>query len=121
MARKLLTFVVPGLVFLAGISLACSGCQPGSAVNGGPEDPAIRAVEELGGKCSRVSDMQGECAPDYLQEVEGNPVVEVNLSGGGIVVIRRPSLTEGKEGNQALRCGRAHVTDAALTKFHLLK
>lgn len=120
MARKLLTFVVPGFVFLAVLGLACSGCRPGSAANGGPEDQAIRAVEELGGKCSRVSDLQGEFAPDYLEEVEGNPVVEVKL-GGDVVVIRRPSLTEGKEGTETLRCGRAHVTDAALTKFHLLK
>ena len=41
---------------------ALVGCDR-SAANGGPEDPAIRSVEGVGGVCRRVSDLKGEGAP----------------------------------------------------------
>jgi hypothetical protein len=48
-------------------------------VNGGSEDPAIRVVEELGGECYRPADYVDTYRPPWVDEVEGNPVVEVNL------------------------------------------
>ena len=50
-----------------------------SAVNGGPEDAAIRVVEKLGGQCRRSPDFADTFRPAWLQEVVGDPVVEVDL------------------------------------------
>jgi hypothetical protein len=88
-ARKLL-LVILGIIFLVVIGLIYTNCGlrlSGSAVNGGPEDPAIRDVEQVGGVCRRVSDLKGECAPDYLSVVHGDPVVSVDLFNGTVVTI----------------------------------
>ena len=53
-----------------------------SAANGGPEDPAILAVEKLGGSCFRakwVRETLVERDRFWFQEVDGNPVVCVCL------------------------------------------
>jgi hypothetical protein len=97
-ARKMLLLAIPITVLSVIIGLACTGWRPGSAVNGGREDPAIRDVERVGGVCRRVSDVRrGEPVPGYAKEVKGDPVVEVDLCRGG-----------------------TRVTDEALAQFHLL-
>ena len=67
-------------VLLLVLSLAgSSGCGSSSAVNGGPEDPAIRVVEKLGGQCRRAVYFADTIHRAWLQEVVGDPVVYVDL------------------------------------------
>ncbi len=112
-ARKVLSVSLPGLALLVGIALVGLWWRPWSSVNGGPEDPAVRDVERVGGVCLRASHVRrGEPVPDYAREVEGDPVVEVKL-GADFIVIRR-----GADAGRPR--SRGHVTDAALAQFHLL-
>src|SRR5262249_33496685 len=118
-ARKLLLLAIPGLVFLVVIALFCLGRSPVSAVSGGPEDAAIRMVEEIGGVRRRAAHVEGGRERDLLTQVQGNPVVEIDFSPGEVVVIRPPWM-EDRVVDRDQPPGPVRVTDAALTKFHLL-
>ena len=84
-----------GVILL--LILAVSGCSR-SALNGGPEDPAIRLVEGLGGECRRPAYYEDGYKPDWLEAVEGAPVVAVDFQSA-----------------------RGRVTDATLARMHPLK
>jgi len=76
--------LVPAIIVLLGpLWIGCSP-QKGppiirkSAADGGPEDPAILVVENLGGSCFRqqwVKETLVEEDRFWLQEAEGNPVI----------------------------------------------
>src|SRR4051812_41035756 len=51
-----------------------------SMADGGPEDPAILAIEQIGGSCFRANEYRGRSDALWFHEVEGNPVVCVCLS-----------------------------------------
>src|SRR5262249_8076119 len=97
-------------VMLTLLSVICTGCssKPSQrakeyAANGGPEDPAILAVENLGGSCYRAQWVR-ETLVDrdrfWFKEVQGNPVVSICLddcSSPGVLLkelSRLPHLQE---------------------------
>jgi hypothetical protein len=107
-ARKVLLFTVPVLAFVILLDVAYPGClRPGSAVNWGPEDPAIRDVEAVGGVCYRYSRWR-----EYYGDVKGDPIVEVELGCGGVTIRPDPESGRPFQGER--------VTNAALAKFYLL-
>src|SRR5438132_6832535 len=65
------------------IGLLCSGWRPWSITNLGlgPEDPAIRVIEDLGGSCHRMSYFGHfpRLTEPWLQDVPGDLVVEVRI------------------------------------------
>lgn len=109
-----------GLFALALIVRGYSGWSLGSTVTfwPGPENPAIRVVERLGGRCYRPSHLRdgGFAQRAWVHEVVGNPVVEVDLQNLHWSHVADPILTELHPLHELRRLllSNTAVTDAGL-------
>src|SRR5262245_15731528 len=79
-----------------GSALAVYCWRSGAFEPAGPEGDAVRAVKKRGGLCLRANTLlQSDVPHDWVEGVEGNPVVEVDLSSGHILnakTLRDPDL-----------------------------
>jgi len=89
MARiQLLSFLFIALCWLCTIGCWDPTSAPArryvkpSAVDGGADDPAIRAIEAAGGTCFRYSALKGLLVDRdsfWMEHVEGNPIISVEI------------------------------------------
>jgi hypothetical protein len=115
-ARQQLAII--GMALLVFLSVAWLGWRARSAVNGGPEDPGIRAVEWVGGECRRPAyylDFDG-FKPGWLQQVDGTPVIDVDFqrSTGRVTNATLAAMSPLKEVRRLCLHRAAGVTDEGL-------
>jgi hypothetical protein len=113
--RKMAWRILPALLSL--MILCMAGCGRRSAVNGGSEDGAIQIVEALQGDCRRPSDFVDTYRPHWVDEVEGNPVVEVNLKNNRNVKDATLAQMKALSGLRGLWLAEANVTDVGMKEL----